>query len=67
MMNSSSPSMISGSGGGRGRRPGMGSSGAKVNLTTLKTGCSLLIEGGRRRRYAPFPTFLITGKGPSLR
>ena len=44
---SSSPSTISGSRGGRGRRPGIGSSGAQVSLTTLKTGCILLIEGGR--------------------
>ena len=43
---SSSPSMISGSGGGRGRRPGIGSSSARVSLTTLKIGCILLIEGG---------------------
>ena len=67
MMNSFSPSMISRSGGGGGCCPGMGSSGAKVNFTTLKTGCNQLIEGGRRRRYTPFPTFLTTGKGPSLR
>ena len=44
---SSSPSTISGSGGGWGRHPGIGSSGTGVSLTTLKTGCSLLMEGGR--------------------
>ena len=63
---SSSPSMISGSGGGRGRRPGIGSSGARVSLMTLKTGCTLLIENGRWSQYAPFPTFLTILKGPSL-
>ena len=63
---SSSPSMISGSGGGRGHHPSIGSSGAGVSLTTLKTGCNLLIEGGRWSRYAPFPTFLTMVNGPSL-
>ena len=63
---SSSLSMISGSGGGRGHHPGIGSSSAWVSLITLKTGCILLIEGGRQSRYAPFPTFLTMLKGPSL-
>ena len=63
---SSSLSMISGSGGGRGHRPSIGSSGTGVSLTTLKTGCNLLIEGGRQSWYALFPTFLITVNGPSL-
>ena len=55
---SSSPSMISRSGGGQGHCPCIGSSGAGVSLTMLKTGCNLLIEGGRQSQYAPFPTFL---------
>ena len=63
---SSSPSTISGSGGGQGHDPGIGSSGAWVSLTTLKTGCILLIEGGRQSQYAPFPTFLTMLMGPSL-
>ena len=63
---SSSPSMISGSGGGQGRRPGIGSSSARVSLTTLKIGCTLLIEGGRQSRDAPFPTFLTILNGPNL-
>ena len=42
------------------------SSGTKVNLTTLKTGWRLLIEGRGWRWYALFLTFLITRKGPSL-
>ena len=67
MINSSPPLTISGSGGGWRHRPGTGSYGARDNLTMLKTGWNLLIEGGRWRRYVPFPTFLITGKGPSLR
>ena len=66
-MNSFSLSIISGSGGGRRCQPGTGLSSAKVNLMTLKTGCNQLMEGGKRRRYALFPTFLTTGKGPSLR
>src|SRR5882757_6881166 len=49
-IHSSSPSINSGGGGGCGRRPSIGSSGAGVSLTTLKTGCSLLIDGGSRRR-----------------
>ena len=44
----------------------MGSSGAGVSLTTLNTGWSRLMEGGSQGWYAPFPTFLMTGKGPSL-
>ena len=52
--------------GGRGRQPNTGSSGAGVNLTTLKTGCSLLMEGGRRRQYALFPAFPTMVKGPSV-
>ena len=48
---SSSQSMISGRGGGSGCCPGIGSSGAGDNLTTLKTGCSQLMEGGSWRRY----------------
>ena len=63
---SSSPSMISGSGGGWGRRPSIGSSGARVSLTTLKTGCNLLIEGSRWSWYAPFPTFLIMVNSDAL-
>ena len=63
---SSSPSMISGSGGGWGHRPCIGSSGTGVSLTMLKTGCNLLIEGGRQSRYVPFPTFLTMVSGPSL-
>ena len=61
-----SPSMISGSGGGQGRRPCIGSSSAGVSLTMLKTGCNLLIEGSRQSWYAPFPTFLTMVNGPSL-
>jgi hypothetical protein len=38
MIHSSSPSMISGSGVGRKRLPGIGSAGAGVSLTTLETG-----------------------------
>ena len=63
---SSSPSTISGSGGGWGCHPGIGSSGARVSLTTLKTGCILLIEGRRQSRYALFLIFLTMLKGPSL-
>src|SRR5271154_7545044 len=43
---SSSPSMISGSGGGGACRPTMGSGGAGVSLTTLKTGWSRFMDCG---------------------
>ena len=66
MTHSSSLSIISRSGGGSGCRLCIGSSGAGVNLTTLKTVCSQLMEGGSQRQYALFPTLLTIGKGPNL-
>ena len=46
--------------------PGTGLSSAGINLMTLKTRCSLLMEGGSQRQYALFPTLLTIGKGPNL-
>ena len=65
-IHSSTPFTISGSGGGWRQHLGIGSSSAGVNLTTLKTGCNLLMDGERHRRYALFPTLLTIGKGPNL-
>src|SRR6202789_408483 len=62
-----SPPTISGGGGGRGRRPMIGSGGAGMSLTTWKTGWSCDIDGGSFRRYACEPTGRTTGKGPKYR
>jgi len=59
-------STISGNRGGVVCQPGMGSDGTKDNLTTLETGWSRPIDGGRQRRYALLPTWLSIGKGPNL-
>ena len=49
---SSSPSITSGGGGGCGCLPGIGSGGAVVSLTTLKTGCKRRIgKGSMQPRY----------------